>query len=104
MAVLGDTYQDIALECNVKLSKLLDYNDIASNNGQPEVGEIVYINKKHSEAQGAVEQHQVQDNNETLWLISQLYGIRLKDLAKLNKLPPDAKLHRGDTISLKRQY
>ena len=102
MAVLGDTYQDIAKECNVKPSKLLEYNDIANDKEQPEVGEIVYINKKHSEAQGAVEQHQVQDSNETLWLISQLYGIRLKDLAKLNKLAPDATLHKGDIIRLKR--
>ena len=29
MAVLGDNYQDIAQEYNIKLSKLLDYNDLA---------------------------------------------------------------------------
>ncbi len=102
MAVIGDTYQDIATEFNIKPSKLLDYNDLTSDNIQPEVGEIIYVNKKHNEAQGTQDQYVVYDDNETLWHISQLFGIRLKDLAKLNKLTPAAVLHKGDTIRLKR--
>ena len=102
MAVLGDTYQDIAKEYNIKLSKLLDYNDLKDANEQPEVGEIIYVNKKHSEAQGDHAQYRVREEGESLWRISQLFGIRLKDLAKLNNLKPDATLHKGDLILLKR--
>ena len=102
MAVLGDTYKDIASEFDVKYSKLLDYNDLADTNKQPEVGEIVYVNKKHSEAQGDHFQYCVKDDKETLWHVSQLFGVRLKDLAKINDLRPDAVLHKGDLIRLKR--
>lgn len=101
MAVLGDTYQDIAKEFDIKLNKILDYNDLANADEQPEVGEIIYVNKKHSEAQGEHYQYSVKGDNVTLWQISQLFGIRLKDLAKLNNLKPDAVLHKGDLILLK---
>lgn len=102
MAVLGDNYQDIAQEYNIKLSKLLDYNDLASAQEQPQVGDIIYVNKKHSEAQGEHYEYRVESDSESLWYISQLYGVRLKDLAKLNNLKPDATLHKGDIIKLKR--
>ena len=102
MAVLGDTYQDIASEFDLKLSTLLDYNDLKNANEQPEVGDIIYVNKKHNEAQGAHDQYRVKDDAETLWHISQMFGIRLKDLAKINNLKPDAPLHKGDVIKLKR--
>lgn len=101
MAVLGDTYKDIADEYNIKLTKLLDYNDLPHDVKQPEVGDIVYVNKKHSEAQGVHEQYRVKEDGETLWFVSQMFGIRLKDLGKINDLPTDAKLHKGDLIKLK---
>lgn len=101
MAVLGDTYQDIALEYNIKLSKLLDYNDLASDKEQPEVGDIIYVNKKHSEAPGQHELYRVKNDGETLWQVSQLFGVRLKELAKINDLPTNAILHKGDVIRLK---
>jgi hypothetical protein len=31
-----------------------------------------------------------------------MFGIRLKDLAKINNLKPDAPLHKEDVIKLKR--
>lgn len=102
MAVLGDTYQDIADEYNMKLDKLLDYNDLPEGSKQPEVGDIIYVNRKHSEAQGVHEQYRVTDDGMTLWQVSQMFGIRLKDLAKINNLPPDAVLNKGDLIKLKK--
>ncbi len=102
MAVLGDTYQDIADEYNMKLDKLLDYNDLPNGSKQPQVGDIIYVNRKHSEAHGVHEQYRVTDDEQSLWLISQMFGIRLKDLAKINNLPQDATLRKGDLIKLKR--
>lgn len=102
MAVLGDTYQDIADEYNMKLDKLLDYNDLPKGSKQPQVGDIIYVNRKHSEAHGVHEQYRVTDDEQSLWLISQMFGIRLKDLAKINNLPQDATLRKGDLIKLKR--
>lgn len=102
MAVLGDTYQDIADEYNMKLDKLLDYNDLPKGSKQPEVGDIIYVNRKHSEAHGVHEQYRVTDDGITLWQVSQMFGIRLKDLAKINNLPTDAVLQKGDLIKLKK--
>lgn len=102
MAVLGDNYQDIADEYNMKLDKLLDYNDLSKNSRQPEVGDIIYVNRKHSEAQGQHEQYRVTNDGETLWHVSQMFGIRLKELAKINNLSPEAVLHKGDLIKLKK--
>lgn len=102
MAVLGDTYKDIADEYNVKLSRLLEYNDLPEGSKELQVGEIVYVNKKHSEAQGVHELYRVKDDSETLWEVSQMFGIKLKDLAKINNLAPDAVLHKGDLIKLKK--
>ena len=102
MAVLGDNYQDIADEYNMKLDKLLDYNDLKNPGEQPEPGDIIYVNKKHSESQGTHEIYRVKEEGETLWLVSQMFGIRLKELAKINNLSPDAKLHKDELIKLKR--
>ena len=101
MAVIEDTYQDIADEYNMKLDKLLDYNDLPKGSKQPEEGDIVYVNKKHHEVQGIHEQYRVTDEGMTLWQVSQMFGIQLKDLAKINNLQQDAILHKGDLIKLK---
>lgn len=101
MAVIGDTYQDIADEYNMKLSKLLDYNDLPKGSVQPEPGDFVYVNKKHHESQGIHEIYRVKDDGETLWQVSQMFGIQLKSLAKINDLPQSAVLHKGDLIKLK---
>ena len=44
----------------------------------------------------------LKEEGETLWLVSQMFGIRLKELAKINNLSPDAKLHKDELIKLKR--
>lgn len=102
VVVMGDSYQDIADEYNMKLDKLLGYNDLDSTAAPPEPGDIIYVNKKHSESQGIHELYRVMDDGETLWLVSQLFGIKLHDLAKMNDLPPHVTLHKGQLIKLKK--
>jgi hypothetical protein len=103
VAVMGDTYQDIADEFNVKKEKLLEYNDLNESAGdEPEPGDIVYVNKKHGESQGVHELYRVRDDNETLWLVSQMFGIKLHELARMNNLDPAAPLHKGQPIKLKK--
>ena len=104
IAVLGDTYRDIADEYNTRIEKLLDYNDLTREQAgeQPEPGDIIYVNKKHDEAQGEHERYTVKTDGESLWMVSQLFGIKLKNLAKINNLPANATLHKGDIIFLKK--
>ncbi|MBQ5715573.1 MAG: LysM peptidoglycan-binding domain-containing protein [Alistipes sp.] len=47
------------------------------------------------------ESHHIVKSNETLTSISQLYGIRLTRLAKINRLKPLAELHEGDKLRIK---
>ena len=97
----GDTYQDIANEFNIKLSELIDYNDLDNNSICPKEDEIIYLRKKYREVQIDEDQYQVMEDGETLWYISQIFGIRLKELAKLNNMNPDVVLKEGDVIKLK---
>ena len=102
IAVLGDTYQDIADEYNMPIEKLLGYNDLQSSAQQPEAGDIIYVNKKHSESQGNHELYRVPEDGETLWYVSQMFGIKLHDLAKMNNLQDNAVLSKGQLIKLKK--
>ena len=63
-------------------------------------GEIVYIEPKKSHWQGNMMQHKLV-RDESLYDISQSYGIKLKALAKMNKLSVDEKLKKGYIIRLK---
>lgn len=47
---------------------------------------MVYLQKKRRKAERKYKIHVVK-RGETMWYISQLYGIRLKRLYKLNNLP-----------------
>jgi LysM repeat protein len=41
------------------------------------------------------------ESGETLHFIAQLYGVRVKSLAKLNRLKVDATLQTGQTLKLR---
>ncbi len=82
----GDTWDAIAREFNMKTSKLLGFNDVKEKNPQPPVpGSMVYLEKKNRVGQEGYESYNVREHD-TLWSISQAFGIRVDDLAKLNEL------------------
>ena len=89
----GDTYELIAQEFNIKVSKLYDYNDI-NKKDVPELnsGDLIYLEKKHKKATGEHFTCEVREG-ETLWSIAQRYGMSLKSLCNLNDL------HVGDTLT-----
>ena len=62
-------------------------------------GDIVYIERKLTEWRGEELLHHVK-SGETLYDISQLYGIRLKSLYKINSLRGNTPLSEGRTIRL----
>jgi len=80
----GDTWYSIAREKNIDLRKLLKYNEAKVNTVLP-VGMNVFLQKKRSKAekQYCGYWHKVQFG-ETMYTISQKYGIRQKYLYKTN--------------------
>ncbi len=81
----NDTYEKIADEFEIYTWQLYKYNDVDKHH-QLKRGEMVYLQKKRRKAERKHKIHVVK-RGETMWYISQLYGIRLKRLYKLNNLP-----------------
>jgi membrane-bound lytic murein transglycosylase D len=79
----GDTKDKLALQAGISTRKLLKYNDLRSFDNI-EAGTAYYIEPKHISA-SAAEYHVVQPG-ETMQMISQHYGIRLKHLVFKNRM------------------
>ena len=97
----GDTFRSIAKEVDVSYRKLAKYNE-RNKNDKLEEGEIVWLKKKRSKAPKDYKgrSHYVK-SGESMYSISQRYGIRLKKLYKINNLPPDYQIRVGEAIRLR---
>ena len=95
----GDTYASIAKLFELSPRTLSKFND-AKKEDTLKAGDIVYIERKSSRWYGNNLLHR-STHNESLHLISQIYGIRLKNLAKMNDLDLNAELKAGSTIRLR---
>lgn len=97
----NDKFSDIAKTFSITERTLRKYNEIDPNSSaDPIMGEIIYIEKKAKSWLGEKEMHLVKEG-ETLTSLSQEYGIRKSNLARLNRIRPDAKLQVGQNIRLK---
>ncbi len=99
LAKEGDRYEHIASLFAVSVKSLRRYNDVGVS-AQPEKGEVIFIERKRKAWEGNVLLHTVR-HGETLYEISQAYGIRLRSLAKLNHLRLDVKLVDGQTLKVR---
>ena len=87
----------LARDFDISVNSLLDYNDL-SHATALRPGQIVYLESKRRKA--AAESHLVQ-RGETLYTISQLYGIKLKMLYKRNDLPEGVEPSAGMVLKLR---
>lgn len=83
----GDTMLSIAEEFGISKRKLLSYNDLPRKY-VPVKGDIIYLHRKHRKAQKPNTQHVVGDG-ESMYMISQKYGVRLNCLYRMNKVTTD---------------
>ena len=97
----GDTFRSIAKEVDVSYRKLAKYNE-RNKKDKLEEGEIVWLKKKRSKAPKDYKgrPHYVK-SGESMYSISQRYGIRLKKLYKINNIPPDYQIRVGEAIRLR---
>lgn len=95
----GDTFESVGEVFDISAKMLRKFNDVAKD-AKLSKGDIVYIERKKTQWLGNVMQHKVV-RDENLYSLSQSYGIRLKSLAKLNRLRPSEEVHKGEIIRLK---
>ncbi|MDR0755192.1 MAG: glucosaminidase domain-containing protein [Prevotellaceae bacterium] len=98
-AKYNDTYERIGDEFKMSAAQIRKYND-ADKNEQPEKDGIVYIEAKKSKAGKDFPMH-VAEAGETLRSISQLYGVKLRDLCKKNNMQAGAILDEGQVVYLR---
>ena len=92
----GDTWKSISKEFDISRKKLRKYNDHYKGY-ELKVGDILYLEKKNRRADKEHIVH-VLRAGESMYSISQKYGIRLKRLYKLNKMSEDESTPEVGTI------
>jgi LysM repeat protein len=98
----GDSFASIAHEFRIGTKKLLKFNDLTQElTLRP--GDALYIGTKHKRALSGPAIYGVKAGD-TLHSVAQQHGIRLKSLARINRLAPDAPdapLREGEQIRLR---
>lgn len=101
MANAGDTYRTIGDDMGVSYKKLAKYNE-NERDARLEEGDFVWLQKKRRNAPREYKNrpHTVV-GGESMYTISQRYGIRLKYLYKMNELTPDYQIKVGDVLRVR---
>lgn len=95
----GDSYDAIAAEFSFKPKDLHNFNEVPE--GFPlKKGDLVYFQKKKSKADKPFYDHVVQVG-ESMHSISQLYGVKVKNLYKMNKKDFEYVPEEGDVLKLR---
>ena len=97
----GDTFQSIGQEIGISYRKIAKYNERSKNDRLTE-GEVIWLKKKQKKApkdyKGRL--HYVRAG-ESMYSIAQSYGIRLKNLYKMNHMSPEDDLRVGQGLKLR---
>lgn len=96
----GDSYYKIAHDLDMRLWQLHNYNETGKQTCL-QVGDIVYLQPKRKRSQKE-ETHTVRFG-ETMYYISQLYGIKTRHLYKMNNMTEGQEPVAGQKIFLKMQ-
>ncbi len=99
IAVNGDTFGNIANEFGFSEKDLLKFNEVPEDFPLSE-GDIVYFQKKKTRADKPYDYHTVQVG-ESMYSISQTYGIQLRNLYRLNKKSYEYIPEEGDILKLR---
>ena len=94
-----DTFSSIAGEFNLKDWELSRYNDLKER-GKVTDYNYLYIEPKRRNAHPDHKTHLVKEN-QSMFEISQIYGVKMRNLYKLNDMPEGKEPRPGDRINLR---
>ncbi|MFN3782405.1 MAG: LysM peptidoglycan-binding domain-containing protein [Spirosomataceae bacterium] len=97
LATPGDEVAQLAKKAKVSIKAFLRFNDMSERDMLKE-GNVYYLQMKNKK--GPIAFHTVLEN-QTLWDISQIYGIQVKSLKKFNRLTSVLYLQKGRVLYLK---
>ena len=97
----GQTVYAISQKYDLMQWQIIKYNDLDENATIKE-GQILYLQPKKNKASISHKTHIVKEG-ESMYDISQQYGIKLKKLYKKNRMEPDSIIQPGDTLNLRRR-
>lgn len=98
-AQAGDSYDIVAYDTRMKLKRLLKYNEVTADH-QLKEDDIIFLQPKKKQASKGNVIHIVK-KGDSLHSISQLYGMKLKSLYKLNKLKDQYTPKPGDILRIR---
>lgn len=98
LAQPGDEAAQLAKKGNTKIFNFLKFNDM-SDRDMVKTGQVYYLQKKGKKAK--IPFHTV-SGEQTLWDISQMYGVQLKRLLKYNRLSSIQRLQPGRVVWLQK--
>lgn len=95
----GETLSSIAMKYDISKRDLLLFNETTSENDFQE-GDVVFLGKKKKKFEGAQDFYRAK-NGESLYVVSQRFGIKLANLTKMNHKDSFSILVEGEKIILK---
>lgn len=101
LAKEGDTFDKLAEEMELLNYEIPKYNELTRDSLLRQ-GQLLYIQPKKGKAERGKEKHTVK-KGETIYSISQLYGIKLSKLRAKNNLSDSDYVHAGDELWLRRK-
>jgi LysM repeat protein len=101
LAKAEETPNEIAIRTSERLSNILNFNEgLSGRNDKLAEGTVVYLQPKRKSFRGKRKYHYVKEG-ETMYLISQTYGIKLDQLYERNRLPSKAQPAVGERVKIR---
>jgi hypothetical protein len=94
----GETKEKLNNDFSLLKWELARYNDL-DENFSPVAGQMLYLEPKREKAETGIEYHNTVEG-ETMYTISQKYGIKLKSLLEMNGMAEGGELEPGQKIRL----
>jgi LysM repeat protein len=95
----GETIESIANDQGIRPWQIYKYNEMTQG-AQISTGQRLYLQPKRRKAEVGNKTHTIEES-ENMYIISQLYGIKLKHLYRLNNLEYGSQPEVGYTLNLR---
>ena len=96
----GDSFESLREELSLLKNELYKYNELKPDSVL-QAGQILYLQPKRNKAESGKDSHILKEG-ESLYLISQMYGVKLKKLYEKNHWESDFKPETGTKVLLRK--